>query len=979
MSKKEKKIISPLGKIIAAVIVLVAIIAALAGFIIDIIWFNEVGYTSVFLTEILTKIKLGVPAFAIVSVISYILLSVLKKNFLKKNDLVLDSSKDNRSMNRVGVALSLVLGAFLSYAVIINLWFEILQYFNSTEFGVADPLFGNDISFYMFKYDFLSGLASSAMVIIIGILAVIIIYHGILVTIASKKNNPEEQAQQEHAEAQQQSQNQQGINFDPSDPIGSILNGLGKGIGGNINQKKQQFDAKSGGLKAKFKAVLGLILGQMTVLGVLFFLALGAKFLFAQYSLLYSGTGVAYGAGFTDVTVKLNVYRIMVVLSIVSAIMLAVAAKTKKLKFAVVAPLAMAVIFVLGTGASSLVQSFIVEPNELSKESKYIENNIEYTRLAYGIDDIDAIEFTPDAELDKIDVLNNMETFSNIRINDFEPTEQYYNQTQSIRSYYSFNDVDVDRYYVNGEYTQVFLSAREIAENKVEDSWLIRHLKYTHGYGLTLSRVDKVTSSGQPEMLIQSIPPVSEVPEITITRPEIYYGEKTDNYVIVNTSETEFDYPSGDSNVYCNYEGTGGIRLTLLNRLLFTVKQQNLKILISANINSDSKILWNRNIMDRVRKIAPFLSYDTDPYVVTVDGQIFWIIDAYTMSDKYPYSEPYASNSKINYIRNSVKIIVNAYTGETNYYICDETDPVIKTYAKIYPGLFKSLDEMPEGFHAHLQYPNALFNIQAAVYQKYHMTNVGTFYQNEDLWAIAKDIYGQSEATMTSNFFIMKLPGEDSAEFVSTIAFTPSGKSNLTGVLTARSDGENYGEIVLYKMPKDRIIYGPAQIEAIINQDAEISKEFALWNNSGSTYSRGDMFVIPVESSLIYVEPVYLEASTSSLPEVKRVIAYYNDKLAYTSTLSEALDELFGEGAGAPLKTSYPIITGHEMAEELLKKAEEPVVEPDDPVVNPDDSKGSEGESSGKTDFDPSDKAAIKALIDEITQKLSELSKYLAE
>jgi len=953
------------GPVIIIVAVIALLIYLLTDFITDIIWFNEVGYTSVYLTEILTKLKLGVPTFVIVAIISYLMLSVLKKNFLKDNDLVLDSSKDNRSMKRVGIVLSVILSAFLTYLIIYDLWFEILEFINSTDFGITDPLFGKDISFYMFKFDFLSGLAQSSMMIIIGIFAVTVIYYTFLVAIASKENTPGEAQEQEEEKTEPKRKAQ----FNPNDPLGFVFDAVedklkGSKFGQNASKMGQ------GSLAAKLKAVLGLILGQVTALGVLFFLAFAAFLMFKQYGLLYGGTGVAYGAGFTDVKVSLTVYRILIVLALVAAIAIIVSAIKKKIKFTVIIALAMAVVAVAGTGIAIAVQNLIVEPNELSKESEYINNNIEYTRLAYNLAGITTKDFSPSADLDKIDVLNNMETFSNIRINDFDPTQQFYNQTQSIRSYYTFNDVDVDRYFVNGEYTQTFLSAREIDETGVEDSWLIQHLKYTHGYGLTLSRVDKVTSSGQPDMLIRSIPPVSDVPEIQISRPEIYFGEKTNNYVIVNTDETEFDYPSGESNVYTKYEGEGGIPLTFFNRLLFSIRERSLKILISTNVNSDSRIMINRNIMQRVRTIAPFLTFDDDPYVVTVDGGIYWIIDAYTLSDKFPYSEPYSGS--INYIRNSVKVIVNAYTGETNFYICDETDPIVQTYAKIYPGLLKPMSEMPSGFDSHLQYPNALFNIQASVYQKYHMTDVASFYQSEDLWAVAKDIYGQSEATMTSNFFIMKLPGEDSAEFVSTIPFTPSGKSNLTGILTARSDGEHYGQIVLYRMPKDRIIYGPAQIEAQVNQDADISKEFSLWNNSGATYSRGDMFVIPVENSILYVEPVYMVASTSSLPEVKRVIVYYNEKLAYANTLAEALDELFGEGAGDPLKTSYPIITGKEMAEELINKAQEPVdpVSPEDPVT-PD--------NPGGEVTDITDKEAIKNLIDEITKKLGELSELLGK
>ena len=608
----------------------------------------------------------------------------------------------------------------------------------------------------------------------------------------------------------------------------------------------------------------------------------------------------------------------------VSAVLFVVALKKRSIKLGVAAPILMAVVFGAGTLAGTAVQNLIVAPDEINKERTYLQNNIDYTRMAYDLQDIEVRDFVPQSNLTMKDVLLNMGTFSNIRINDFEPAQQFYNQTQSIRTYYEFNDVDVDRYNVNGEYTQVFLSAREINQARIEDQWLIRHLKYTHGYGITLSRVDRVTASGQPDMLIDSIPPVSEVPEIQIDRPEIYFGESTNDYVITNTSETEFDYPSGESNVYCEYEGTGGIRLNLFNRILFAIRERSLKMLVSTNINSDSKILIYRNINERVNKIAPFLMVDDDPYVVVADGKVYWMINAYTGSAYYPYSEPYQQESDLNYIRNSVKIVVDAYNGDTDFYICDGSDPVVQTLAKIYPKLFQSFEYMPDALKEHVQYPNAMFQIQADVFQKYHMTDVAVFYQNEDLWDIARESYGQTEVEMSPNYFIMKLPGEDDVEFVSSIPYTPSGKSNMTGILTARSDGTNYGEIILYRLPKDRIIYGPAQIEAQINQDAEISKEFSLWNNSGSTYSRGNLYVLPVEGALLYAEPIYLEASSGSLPEVKRVIMYYGDKVAYEPTLAECLDQLFGKGAGTPLTTAYPIEEGRLMAEAIEKGEVDP-------------------------------------------------------
>lgn len=894
--------------LILAVIVAILLIGyALTDFIADWIWFSELGYVSVFFTEMFTKIKLGVPVFVVSSLIAFAALVTIKKSFLKKNELKLKDASSIKRVNRMAALLSVIFGALLTAGMIPRLWFQILQLIYSTDFGVTDPLFGNDVSFYVFKLEFWNGINDLATKLIVMLFIISLVYHTILVNLAkpslSEADTLDYSVEPEH-----------------EDPFAPGPDGLAQGVLLKMIRNftvRQQYSGSSDKLKNKGSAVLSVASRQFSILAVLLFISIAFNFFLKRYGLLYRGTGVAYGAGYTDINVTLKVYIALIALSLVSAVLVPLAISRRKWKLGVAVPLLMLVIWFAGGLAAMGVQSLVVSPDELNKEGDYLNNNITYTRLAYDLQNISVRDMEPDNALTAYDVLNNMETFSNIRINDFEPTERFYNQTQSIRSYYTFNDVDVDRYYVNGEYTQCFLSAREIDQSRIEDSWLIKHLKYTHGYGLTLSRVDKVTGSGQPDILIESIPPVSEVPEISITRPEIYYGESTDSYVITGTSESEFDYPSGESNVYCEYEGEGGIKLSFFKRLLFALRERSLKILISTNINSDSRIHIYRNIAERVRKIAPFLIYDDDPYVVTVDGRIYWIVDAYTVSSYYPYSEPWNEGGDANYIRNSVKVIIDAYNGSADFYLIDGADPVAVTLSKIYPELFKDFDSMPEEFKAHLQYPNALFNIQAAVYEKYHMTDVDVFYQREDLWKISDELYGQEKVRMTPNYFIMKLPGEENVEFVSTIAYTPSGKSNLTGILMARSDGDYYGQIVLYRMPKDRIIYGPEQIEAQINQNAEISKEFSLWNNSGSSYSRGNMFVIPVENSLLYVEPVYLEASSGSLPEVKRVIVYYGDKVAYESTLAECLNVLFGYGAGDPLNTPFPIESGRLAADAL--------------------------------------------------------------
>ena len=430
-------------------------------------------------------------------------------------------------------------------------------------------------------------------------------------------------------------------------------------------------------------------------------------------------------------------------------------------------------------------------------------------------------------------------------------------------------------------------------------------------------------------MLIGGIPPVSDVDEIKITRPEIYYGELTNNYVLTNTSEEEFDYPDGNENKYTTYEGDAGIKLNPLNRFMFAVKERSLKLLVSGNVKSSSKILINRNIKERVKQIMPYLEYDKSPYMVTVDGKLYWIIDAYTYTNRYPYSEPFSDTSDTNYIRNSVKVVIDAYNGTTDYYIVNDTDPISQNFKKIYPDLFKDIKDMPEGIKAHIRYPSTLLNIQAQVYQRYHMNDVKVFYQNEDLWQISSEIYGTEEQTMSPNYYIMKLPGEDSAEFVNSIPFTPKDKKNLMGLFVARNDGGNYGELILYQMPKSQTVYGPMQIEAQIDQNTEISKEFSLWNSSGSKYSRGNMFVVPIEDSLLYIEPVYLEATNSSIPEVKRVIVVYGDNIAYEATLAEALNSMFGEGSAYEREDSGNTDTtsggnGDELSQtEIIKRAQD--------------------------------------------------------
>lgn len=890
-----------IGIAILVLLVAIAVFGTLVGFFTDFLWFRELGYTSVFFKEIVTQLQLGIPTFALVTVLSYLYLVALKKGYYKRVETV-DTSVREKTVNLLALGISAAFGALVTITTVAQLWYEILKFANSTEFGIVDPIFNMDVSFYIFKLELLTQINQILIGILVAFVLVSLLFYSILLAMRrpkifeAKPTTPfgdEEESQRFTGSGGGNS------SFGAfSEVLNSIFGGNFKGFNPNAGPRRgsTQLD------KDNLKQLVGIAGRQIQTIGVLFFLMVGVNFWLKQYTLLYSGNGVLYGAGFTDINVTLWVYRILIGLSLVAAVTFLIGFRQKKFKLMLAVPLLMILVSIAGTGAGIMVQNLIVAPDEISKEFQYLEHNIKFTQHAYDLNDIQIKEFAADNALTKEDILNNMETISNIRINDFDPAEKFYNQAQSIRTYYLFNDVDVDRYMVNGEYTQTFLSAREIDETKIAGQpWLSQHLKYTHGYGITLSRVDKVTESGQPDMLIDSIPPISDVEEIQIERPEIYFGELTNNYIITNTDEEEFDYPSGDTNVYTTYQGNAGINLNLLNRTLFALREQSLKILVSNNINSESRMIFRRNIKERVETIAPFLSYDSDPYIVTVDGKLYWMMDAYTYSSYYPYSEPFSPETRVNYIRNSVKVVIDAYNGDASFYLVDETDPIANTLQKIYPKLFQDFDAMPEGLKKHIRYPNMLFSIQAGIYTKYHMSDVGVFYQSEDKWEISKETYGVDEVTMSPNYYIMKLPGENEVEFINSIPYTPAGKKNMTALLVARNDGEHYGSLVLYRLPKSKIIYGPMQVEGFIDQNTEISKEFSLWNSAGSSYTRGNIFVIPIENSLVYVEPIYLEATNSSLPEVKRVIIYYNDRIAYEPSLSRALDVMFGAGSGTPL------------------------------------------------------------------------------
>ncbi|HPZ07349.1 MAG TPA: UPF0182 family protein, partial [Candidatus Eremiobacteraeota bacterium] len=653
----------------------------------------------------------------------------------------------------------------------------------------------------------------------------------------------------------------------------------------------------------------------------------------ARYNLLYSSKGNVYGAGYTDVTIILPVLTIMAFIALAGGIIFLINIYTKSWKLpGYIIILYLIISIVGGFIYPAIIQQFVVLPNEIGKEREYIKRNIEYTLKAYGLNRINEKEFQANEELTAKSIYNNKLTIENIRLWDIKPLIESYRQLQEIKPYYNFIDVDVDRYIIDGNYRQVMLSAREIDYNQLStNEWINHHITYTHGYGLCLSPANRISKEGLPEFFIKDIPPVFTT-DLKIDRPEIYYGEITNNYSIVKTkpsesgsSEQEFDYPSGTMNKYCIYQGTGGIPISsLFRKIIFAKYLNSLKILLNKDIISESRIMIYRNIHDRLNKAFPLLIYSNDPYMIICEGKLLWICDAYTISGKYPYSTPYKflNTHHVNYLRNSVKVVINTYNGNIDFYISDPEDPIIKTYSAIFPGVFKDIGMMPLNIRAHIRYPEELFTMQSKVYCIYHMKDTQVFYNKEDLWDVPYGISDNREQEMSPYYTIMSIPGEKKEEFLLMIPFTPIKKDNLSAWMCARCDGEHYGDIILFRFPKKKMVYGPRQIEARINQDTEISKQLSLWNQEGSNVIRGNLLVIPIENSLIYVEPLYLKAEKGELPELKKVILVYGSQIAMEDNLEEGINKIFGDVRTSRMADSTENKSIEYMAREALNHYE---------------------------------------------------------
>jgi uncharacterized protein len=656
-------------------------------------------------------------------------------------------------------------------------------------------------------------------------------------------------------------------------------------------------------------AVAHKVRTHLMVLGALFFLLFAWRARLGMYDLVYAPRGLVYGAGYTDIHVVWPLLWLLLGLCLITALVFfagALAGRARPALYSMGAVIAVAIVG--GSIFPGLVQRYVVAPSELQKEEPYIARGIEFTRRAYGLDRFDERSFPAIQDLTAASVEENAATMRNIRLWDHQPQLTTFRQLQEIRTYYDFAHIFNDRYTIHSELRQVTLSARELsAESLPDPNWVNRHLIYTHGFGLCLGPVNESTPDGLPVLFIRDIPPVSSI-RLQVTRPEIYYGELSNNYCLVKTTAKEFDYPSGQQNIYTVYQGSGGIPVGgFWRRLLFALRFRNINILLSRYIEPASRIMIFRRILARVEKLAPFLSYDSQPYLVVAgDGSLQWIVDAYTTSSRYPYSEPTPGVG--NYIRNSVKVTISAYDGRVSFYVSDPSDPLIRAYQRIFPGVFHPLSEMPPSLRAHIRYPQDFFSIQAAKYAVYHMTDPGVFYSKEDLWRVAGRMVSGESQPMNPYYAIMKLPeAGKSEEFILMVPFTPARKNNMIAWMAARCDGAEYGKVLVFAFPKEKLIYGPEQIQSRINQNTSISQQLTLWDQGGSRVIRGTLLVIPVQNAVLYVEPLYLASEgRGSLPELERVIVAYSDHVVMEASLGDALNVIFGSGAGASAESTRP-------------------------------------------------------------------------
>ena len=803
----------------------------------DWLWFTALDYQSVWLTQWSFRIVSLVIFFAISLLFFLLNWHVARRRAIREtppfNPKFLQLRLVKWTINGIAIFLSFGFANSIS-----SNWQQLLRFVHRQPFGEVDPIFGMDASFYLFElpiYELFQQWLISLLIFTIIITAVIYAINNII----------------------------------------------------DI-QRGQWQPLQSVALRQHVALLAGFVLVLWTV-----------GYLFSLYNLLYSPRGVVFGASYTDLNVsQYTFYAQMIVMGLIALAFFYNIFRLDLRPIAILGGIWLLVSLVGGGILPGLVQRYSVDPNEIERESPYIAHNIDFTRLGFGLNTIELREFGQLGELTEADFDDNEQVLENIRLWDYRPLQVTYEQLQSLRPYYQFSDVDIDRYVINGEVEQVMLAARELDKNNLNNpTWVNLNLEFTHGYGIVMNPVDKVSAVGQPEFYIQDLPPRSSI-DIQIERPEIYYGENTRDAVFVGSDRDELSYPQGQTPVYSSYAGEGGVVLdSYLKRVAYALLLGEANVLLSDDINRQTRVQYNRDIRTRINEITPgFFLLDPDPYIVIWNGRLVWIQDAYTISNRFPYSEPITLQNglRLNYIRNSVKIVMDAYEGDVTYYIADDSDPIIQVYDQAFPGLFKPLDNMPESLQAHIRYPELMFSIQSNQYLKYHIEDVRVFYNEEDLWEIPTEklASGNEQLPIEPYYVILRLPSEESSEYLLIQPFVPKGRENMVAWMAARNDGEDYGQLIVYQLPRQEFVIGPSLVEARIDQQPEISQQFTLWDQSGSNVIRGNLLTIPLTNNFLYIEPIYLQASENAVPELRRVIVATSTQITMRPTLEEALDAI---------------------------------------------------------------------------------------
>jgi uncharacterized membrane protein (UPF0182 family) len=860
--------------LIAVVIFALVVLSLITNKVVEWLWMGQLGYENIFWE--LLFIRLGWFGIAFVLVFLYFLanlrlvMRIGLRSIGRQDVLVIENAGEITSRGGKFITILISCIPALIFGLIYSSeWDTYLRFRWGGLFGLSDPIFVKDVGFYMFRLPFyeliqngLTGLTFTAFLLI-------------------------------------------------------LISYLALGV----------FQPGADASRRRNWRAIGHI-------AILFVFSVGNwvwGYYLDRFELLYSTLGVVYGVGYTVYNVTRISLWIMLFATVALGIWVLLTLLRRRFKTMLIGVGSyFALYFLVITLLPGLVQKFEVEPSELELEAPYLKHNIDFTREAFQLDKIEMKTYPALSDLTLDEISDHQETIQNIRLWDWRPLLQTYRQTQEIRLYYQFYEVNVDRYHMKDGYHQVMLSARELAPELPEKArtWVNERLQFTHGYGLVMNFVSEIAEGGFPQYIIENIPPISNY-GLTVEQPAIYYGEKTPGYRIVSTKVKEFDYPKGSENVYTSYQGKGGIPLnSFLKRILFAWNFSDINILLTSYLSPESRIQIWRRVQERVARIAPFLLLDKDPYLVLSEGKLYWIQDAYTTSDRFPYSEPYSESfgSSLNYIRNSVKVIVDVYEGSVLFYVMDPDDPVLRVYRKAFPGVFRELGGLSESLKRHLRYPEDLFTIQADMYRTYHMTDPQVFYNREDLWTFAHEKYAGNATRMIPYYILMRLRGGKELMYLLMTPFTPQNRDNMIAWMGAKCDFPEYGRIILYQLPKERLILGPMQIEAMIDQNTLISEQLSLWDQRGSRVIRGNLIIIPMDNSFLYVEPVYLTAEGTNIPQLKRIIIVSGDKVVMEPTLDQALQAVFGAAQPASRKVTAPVqIEALTEARRELEKAEKAI------------------------------------------------------